>query len=157
MQCMNDHGASLWLSRCVSRGVQWPRFEGSHPVFVCSVKTWAVSDSIENMKICCAICGCIDTVCEFIVEAFAEILIALRREEFFFLFSIFCECILFFYNFLIFSACVRVVSFSFFRAHVDFVVVPTWSATRPASPGNLFSARRGNLQRVVSHFQSAIS
>ena len=40
---------------------------------------------------------------------------------------------------------------------MDFVVVPTWSATRPASPGNLFSARRGNLQRVVSHFQSARS
>ena len=48
--------------------------------FVCSATTWAVSDSIENMKICCAICGCIDTVCEFIGEAFAEILIALRRE-----------------------------------------------------------------------------
>ena len=48
--------------------------------FECSAKIWAVSDSIENMKICCAICGCIDTVCEFIGEAFADILMPLRRE-----------------------------------------------------------------------------
>ena len=49
--------------------------------FVCSVETWAVSDSIENMKICCAICGCIDTVCEFIVEAFAEIFACFAQER----------------------------------------------------------------------------